>query len=361
LRILIFAGGSGRRLWPISRQHSPKQFEPVLGDHSTLELAVKRVEAAHGLENVYISTNLRYLDTVRALLPQLPESNLIAEPARRDLAPAVALALSHIAHRGQDEPVAILWGDSYMTNTENFLAVLAAAERLVADRRAEILFVGETPRFANQNLGWIGLGDYAGDVDGLPYYHYQSLTYRPPLDECERMFAGQRHTWNTGYFVTTPRFILGLYRRCQPLMWRKLEELAAAIGRPEYDETLQQVYPQMERISFDDAILTHVEPQQALVIHGEMGWSDPGTLYALKEAINPARQINATKGLVVDQGSEDCLLYNYENDKVLVAIGLEGMVIVNTEDALLVVHKDDIPFIKKVVNSFEGTEWEKYS
>jgi mannose-1-phosphate guanylyltransferase len=348
-------------LWPISRQHSPKQFEAVLGDNSTLELAVKRVEASHGAENIYISTNSRYLDIVRTLLPQIPEANLIGEPARRDLAPAVGLALLHVAHTGENEPVAILWGDSYMTNVENFLDVLVAAERLIADRKAEMLFIGESPRFANQNLGWIGLGDRAGEVDGMPYYDYQSLTYRPPLDECRRMFAGKQHVWNTGYFVTTPAFVLDLYRRYQPFMWSQLEEIKATIGRPDYIPTLQRIYPEMERISFDDAILTYVEPEQALVIHREMGWSDPGTLYALKEAINPNRQANATMGLVVEEGSGDCLIYNYEHDKVLVAIGLEGMVIVNMEDALLVVHKDDIPLVKKVVNSFEGTELEKYS
>jgi mannose-1-phosphate guanylyltransferase len=358
---VIFAGGSGRRLWPISRQHSPKQFEAVLGDNSTLELAVRRVEVSYGIENVYISTNSRYLGLIRMLLPQVPESNLIAEPARRDLAPAVALALLHVAHSGGNEPVAILWGDNYMTNVGSFLGVLAAAERLIAERKAEILFIGETPRFANQNLGWIGLGDRAGEVDGVPYYEYQSLTYRPPLDECRRMFTGKQHVWNTGYFVTTPAFVLDLYRRYQPLMWRQLEEIRATIGRPDYMPTLHRIYPQIERISFDDAILTYVEPEQALVIHGEMGWSDPGTLYALKEAINPDRQANTTKGLVVQEGSEDCLIYNYEHDKVLVAIGLEGMVIVNMEDALLVVHKDDIPSVKKVVNNFEGTGLEKYS
>lgn len=361
MRILIFAGGSGRRLWPISRQHSPKQFEPVLGDDSTLELAVQRVEPTYGVDNIYISTNLRYVEIVREILPQIPRENLIGEPARRDLAPAVGLAMVHIARDGANEPVAILWGDNYMKDVENFLDVLAAAEQLVREGRAQISFMGETPRYANQNLGWIGLGDKAGEVNGLPYYHYRSLTYRPSLDTARRFFAEQTHVWNTGYFVTTPAYVLGLYQRHQPEMWRQLETIGAAIGQPEYQATLEQIYPQMEQISFDDAILTHVEPEQALVIHGRMGWSDPGTLYALKEAINPDKQANATLGLVVAEETEDSLLYNYETDKVLVAIGLEGMVVVNMEDALVVVHKDDIPLVKKVVNRFEGTELERFS
>jgi mannose-1-phosphate guanylyltransferase len=348
-------------LWPISRQHSPKQFEPVLGDDSTLELAVKRVEATYGVENIYISTNLRYRGIVRDLLPQIPENNVIGEPARRDLAPAVGLAMLHIARIEENEPVAMLWGDNYMKNVANFLDVMAAAEQLVGEGQAKILFIGETPRFANQNLGWIGLGDKAGEVNSLPYYQYRSLTYRPPLEEARRMFAEQHHVWNTGYFVTTPAFVLELYRHYQSTLWGQLEAIGATIGRSDYEPTLERIYPQMEQISIDDAILTHIEPEQALVIHGQMGWSDPGTLDALKEAINPDERANATKGLIVAEGSKDCLIYNYEDDKVVVAIGLEGMVIVNTGDALLVVHKDDIPLVKKVVNSFEGTDLEKYS
>ena len=92
-----------------------------------------------------------------------------------------------------------------------------------------------------------------------------------------------------------------------------------------------------------------------------MGWSDPGTLYALKEVINPVIDANVTKGLVIDSESQDCLIYNYESDKLLVAVGLEGMIVVNTDDAIVVVHKDQIPLVKSVINELQGTDLESYS
>ena len=143
MKLVIFAGGSGRRLWPISRQKSPKQFEPILGDRSTLQLGVDRVLAAYGAENIFISTNEKYVDLVREQLPELPPENIIGEPARRDLAAAVGLALMHLGRSAQsaDEPVAILWGDNYMDQVATFRQVLAAAETLLREQKAKILFM----------------------------------------------------------------------------------------------------------------------------------------------------------------------------------------------------------------------------
>lgn len=363
MKIIIFAGGTGRRLWPISRKHSPKQFEPLLGDRSTLQMAVDRVRGTYGGENIYVSTNERYQETVREQLPELPPDNIIGEPVRRDLAAAVGLTLAHLSAggAGEDEPVTILWGDNYMTDTETFLSLLQAADTLLTRDKAGIIFIGETPRFANENLGWIGLGAQEGTVEGRPTYAFETWRYRPPRAEAEDMFESGNYVWNTGYFVTTVGFVRDLYREHQPEMAEKLDEIEAAIGRETYADVLHHVYPQMDVISFDDAILTHVAPEQAMVLHGEMGWSDPGTLYALKEALATGPEENVTEGLVLARDSQDSLLVNEESDKLLAVIGLEGMIVVNTEDAMLVVHKDRIPEVKQLVNSLQDSELEKFS
>ncbi len=362
MKIIIFAGGSGRRLWPLSRQKSPKQFEPIIGSRSTLQLAVDRVHDTYGGENIFISTNEKYMDIVRKQL-DIPEENVIGEPTRRDLAAAVGLAMAHLAHAAdnEDEPVAILWGDNYMDQVDNFLQVMKTAESLLEQKKANILFIGETPRFANDNLGWIGLGAEVGKIGDQPYYGFESLTYRPPLAECKRMFAEQTHVWNTGYFVTTIGFVQKMYQQQQPRMWEMLSQIQSTIGQSNYEETLHSIYPQLDELSFDDAILHHIAPEQALVLHAEMGWSDPGTLYALKEAINPDTNANVIKGLVIEEQSKDCLVYNYEADKLVAVAGLDGVIVVNTEDAILVVHKDQIPLVKTMVNGLEGTDLESYS
>jgi mannose-1-phosphate guanylyltransferase len=254
MKIVIFAGGSGRRLWPISRQKSPKQFEPILGRKSTLQLAVDRVEGLYGAENIFISTNERYVEMVRGQLTQLPAQNIIGEPTRRDLAAAVGLAFAHLARVSElemaNEPVAILWGDNYMDQVDNFRRTLQTAESLIKNSRAKIIFMGETPRFPNDNLGWIGLGPWKGEAAGQPYYAFESLTYRPPLDECKRMFAEKTHVWNTGYFVTTIGFVQAMYVEKQPKMWSQLSRIASTLGEGTYSETLHAIYPTLDVLSF---------------------------------------------------------------------------------------------------------------
>ena len=362
MKIVIFAGGSGRRLWPISRQASPKQFEPIIGTKSTLQLAVERVEERYGLENIFISTGARYVDIIARQLPGLPATNLIGEPTRRDLAAAVGLAMIHLSRvAAPGEPVAILWGDNYMNEVPTFLRLLAAAEQLVQQQKGHIIFMGETPRFANDNLGWLGLRGRVDEVDGTPYYQFGSLTYRPKLEQCREMFAAGTHVWNTGYFVTTCDYTLAAYQQYQPEMWAGLQAIQQTIGTEGYEEALNRVYPQLPVASFDDAILTHLDADEALVLHGHLGWSDPGTLYALKEAINPHAAVNVTQGLVQVANSQDCLVYNYENHKLLAVVGVEGMIVINTPDAILVVHKDQIPLVKKMVDGLVGTALEKFS
>ncbi len=362
MKLIIFAGGSGRRLWPISRQATPKQFEPIVGDRSTLQMAVDRVVELYDMENIYISTGDRYIDIVAEQLPALPTANLIGEPTRRDLAAAVGLAMCHAAKAGgADEPVGILWGDNTMKDEATFRRLLGAAERLIRQNEAKIVYMGETPRFANENLGWIELGERLGKIDGQPYYRFKSLSYRPDPEICRQMFANQTHSWNTGYFVTTPRYVLDSYCRHQPEMYRQLQEIQNAIGAANYPDTLYRVYPQIASKSFDDAILALLDADEALTLHGKMGWSDPGSLYALKESVAPTPNENAILGLVKALETKDSLLYNYEEDKLLAVIGLDGVIVVNTEDALLVAHKDHVPLVKQAVNEMIGTELEKYS
>lgn len=366
MKIIIFAGGTGRRLWPLSRQASPKQFEPLLGEQSTLQLAVDRVRDAYGAENIFVSSNRRYRDTIREQLPELPAENIIGEPERRDLAPAVGLAMAHLAASAgeaelRSEVVAIIWGDNYMKDSQTFLALLKAAEELLHREEARIVFIGETPRFANENLGWIELGDKLGEVEGRPFFAFESWRYRPPLEVAEEMYEQGRHVWNTGYFVTTIGFVQKLYRKHQPQMAETLGRIEDAIGSAQYEEVLDSRYSEMEVASFDDAILTHVAPEEAVVLHGEMGWSDPGTLYALKEALASGPEQNVEEGLVVAMDTNDSLLVNQESDKLMAVIGLEGFVVVNMADALLVVPKDRIPDVKAFVNQLQDSELEKYS
>ena len=175
------------------------------------------------------------------------------------------------------------------------------------------------------------------------------------------MYESGNCVWNTGYFVTSIGYVQESYKKHMPEMAAQLDEIGNTIGTADYQATLDRIYPTLESISFDDAILTHLDPAGAAVLHAPMGWSDPGTLYSLKEAINPSVEENVTRGLVIDSESKDCLIYNYEDHKLVMGVGLESMVVVNTPNAMLVAHKEDIKKVKAIVEGFAGTDLEKYS
>ncbi len=348
MKIVIFAGGAGTRLWPLSRRNSPKQFEKLKDNKSTLQMAVERIKG-FGLENIYVSTNVKYVPLVEEQIKELEPAHIFTEPAKRDLAAAVGLTLLRLKKAGLKGPVAVLWSDHFMDHPEEFRAALKKGENLVVENPARIVFLGEKPRFANHNLGWIKLGNkIEGNV-----YEFKGWKYRPELKLCEKMFGSGEWLWNPGYFVFDLDFILGLYEKFQPEL---LEKLLVMVR----DEKLLQVeYQNLIAQSFDNAILEHVDSSQAVVIKVDMGWSDPGTLYALKEALAKSPKEHFLKGKVVLHNSEDCFVYNDE-EKLVTGVGLEGMIIINTKDALLVCHKDNVPEIKELLVKIEEEGEEKY-
>lgn len=342
MTIIIFAGGTGRRLWPISRRHLPKQFGGLHQDGSTLQMAVERV-APFGIDHVYISTTVDYVPHVKQQVPAIANDHILVEPARRDLAAAVGLALTRLRARGVRGPVAVLWSDHFMLYPDRFVSAMETGEMLVKAEPSRFVFVGETPRFANHNLGWIQVGREL--VTGR--HEFLGWKYHPPVDECQAMYASRQWLWNTGYFIFDLDFVLTLYRDHQPEIYRALSEMG------DTEDAIRERYPTLPALSFDRAIVEQIDPSQAVVLKVDLGWSDPGTLYALKEAMVPDSGKNFEHGNVMVHDANDCLVYNEEEKKLVAVIGLSGMIVVNTKNALLVCHKTDVPKIKDILEKLE--------
>ncbi len=349
MNFLIFAGGAGTRLWPISRSRSPKQFEKLKDDQSTLQMAVERVLPL-GLGNIYISTNARYVDVVKEQLPQIAHDHIMSEPARRDLAAAVLLNLLRLKQKGISGTVALLWADHFMDHPDHFRTALVRAEELIAEHKNRFIFLAEKPRFANHNLGWIKMGTEIGE--GV--FSFEGWKYRPELVQCIEMFESGEWYWNPGYFVVDIDFVLSLYEKHQPELYVSLSEMVAG------KRDLQHEYATVPALSFDSAIIEKIDKSEAVVLPVDMNWSDPGTLYALKEALHTAPEHNVSVGNTYQVDSTDSFIFNEESHKLVTVIGLEGMIVVNTKDALLVCHKDQVPDIKKLLTQLEQDGKEQY-
>lgn len=357
MKVVIFAGGVGTRLWPLSRKNTPKQFEKIVGDKSTLQLAFDRLLPDFKPEDIYISTGKKYEATVRAHLPQIPPENFIFEPEMRDVGPAVGVAMGIVGKNHPDSPVAIIWSDHFMKKERRFREVLNFAKDLVSKDNNSLIFIGQRARFANQNLGWIEFGDEVGEVRGTKIFKFKKLIYRPSLEDAQKFLESQTYAWNPGYFVTTPKFLLSQYEKFSPKLWEGIMKIQDAFGSSSYESVLQELYPTFEKISFDNAILEKIDPNYVSVIAADLGWSDVGAWEALKEALSEKTDENVTRGKVLLEESLDNLVFNY-TDQLVVGIDLSKMIVINTDDVLLVCSKDSVPKIKKLVESLKGTEHE---
>ena len=357
MKIVVFAGGVGTRLWPLSRKNSPKQFEKILGDKSTLQLAIDRLTPDFAFEDIYIATGKKYADIVKKQLPKIPAKNFILEPAVRDVGPAVGMAMSIIGKDHPDSPVAILWSDHFVKKERRFREVLHFAKDIVAKGDSSLILIGQRARFANQNLGWIEFGEETGEIRGTKIFEFKKLIYRPTLAEAEKFLASDNFAWNPGYFVTTPKYILAQFEKFAPKLYAGLVKIKDAIGTKDLEKVIDEVYPTLEKISFDDAILEKINPKEVSVIASDLGWSDVGAWEALKEALEKASDENVTKGKVIVNDSSDNLVFNY-TDQLVVGIDLEKMLVINTDDVILVCSKNSVPKIKKLVEKLENTPHE---
>lgn len=355
MNAVIFAGGVGTRLWPLSRKKSPKQFEKIIGNKSTLQLAADRLQPDFSWEHVYVSTGRAYLPIVQAQLTKLPPHHVVGEPEVRDVGPAVGLMTAILAKTNPDEPMVILWSDHLVRKEALFRKILRAAGELIAADPGKIIFVAQKPRFASENLGWISYGKQVRRIEDIAFHTFVDFQYRPDKATAEKYLASGHHAWNLGYFVTTPRFLLTQYKRFVPNVYAGLAKIADAWGTARFDAVLGSVYPTLEKISFDNAILEKLDPSQALVVSENIEWSDIGAWEALKEALQEAEEKNVTQGKVLLNDTRDSLVYNY-TDKLVVTIDLDDMLVVNTDDVVLVCKKGSVPKIKKLVESMKGTE-----
>lgn len=357
MKIIIFAGGVGTRLWPLSRKNTPKQFGKIIGDLSTLQETIERLLPEFDASDIYIATGKPYQQTVIGQLPMIPKENFIFEPETRDVGPAIGLASFLLEKKFSNEPIAILWSDHLVKNDVMFRNVLKLAEEHINEHDAEFVFVAQKPRFANQNLGWIELAEKVREENGAELYCFKRLCYRPELKEAEAFFKDPQYVWNLGYFVTTPAFLVSLYKNYAPEMAEKLLTIRDAWGTEKFEETLDTIYPTLEKISFDDVILVKLNPNNIYVISTDLGWSDVGAWDALKEALAKTQEENITKGNVLVKDTADTLVFNYE-DKLCVGIDLSEMIVINTDDVLLVCPKSSVPKIKKLVETLNGTPHE---
>lgn len=341
MKAVILAGGGGTRLWPLSTHDKPKQFQPLVSTKTMLEETVARLDFLKP-EDIYIAINQNHHQLVRKLCPQIPAANLLIEPAMRDTAACIGLAAAIIESRHPGEVMAVIYADHLIQNKNLFQKKLKAAEQLAEyENTLNIIEVPATE--PNTNYGYVKLGaQIAQDL-----YELDSFTEKPDKETAEQFIASGNYLWNTGIYVWQTKDLLDQYRDLQPETFAKLQEIVQADGSQTFDATLNAIYPTIDKISLDYAIMEKVEPSKVRIFKADLGWSDIGTWEAIWQEMPKNQDHNIIRGNAHLLDSENSLIYGDTNRRICL-IGVKDLIVVDTPEGLLIAKKDQSARIKEI-------------
>lgn len=331
--VVIIAGGSGKRLWPLSRHGTPKQLLKVIGGKSLLRIAFERLDGLVPASRVLVCTGADYADVVAAELPELDAENILGEPEGRDSLNAVAWPAAVLTGRDPEAVMAVVTADHLMDPVESFRAAVDEGFAMAESNPAPLVTFGVVPTSAHTGYGYLQHGEA---VPGHPTVN-RVLAFRekPDAETAEQYLWNGGYWWNSGMFVWRARTFLDQLEVLLPVSHAALRELA------EKPEHLSEIYPQLQRISVDYAILEPVShglgSAQVVAVRLPISWHDVGGFAALKEQLPHDTERNATSGVVVTHDAHDNLVLNHgEDGRLLAVLGLSETVVVQTPQITLV-------------------------
>ena len=335
---VIMAGGKGQRFWPLSTSSKPKQFLDLERCGRTLIQSTydRILPLVNSPADIFIATGTSYVDLIREQLPDIAEQNLIIEPVGRDSAPAVALASLSVHERYGDAVMGFFSSDHRIGKPEVFRRTVRQAGEL-AQSSGGLVTVGIRPTRAATGYGYLQMGERVGEHG----YRVQQFVEKPNLAKAERYLAEGSYLWNAGIFVWSSEAILSELRAHAP-------ELMTPLERAFDERTLESVFPALPKISVDYAVMEHTD--KAYLVPGDFDWDDIGDWVALERLL--AREdddTNTVVGTHVGLETAGNIIYTETPDDVIVTLGVENLIVVKQGNTVLLVHKDRIQDIKKLL------------
>jgi len=363
---VLLAGGRGTRFWPRSRMQTPKQLLNIVGNKTMLRETVERLAPIIPSRNFWVVTNAEQSASVRRELRGVPANQILAEPVGRNTAAAIGLAAIHLARKYGDALMAVLPADSYIADAARYRGLIRAAVEL-ARTPGNMAVLGLAPTRPETGYGYIERGGVFARARGVAAYDVRRFTEKPSLAVARKYIASGKHLWNAGMFVWRASTFLDALERFLPATHAALTELAKTIGTRRYASALRRIYSRLENISVDYAVMepaTRSESRAARkrksagessihvsVIPAKVGWSDIGSWAAVHElrALKPGANVSAGPIFAADASGN----YFWSPKKFVAAIGVHDLVLVETDDAILLCPRERSQDVGKIVKWLE--------
>ncbi|GAA4296403.1 mannose-1-phosphate guanylyltransferase [Anaerocolumna aminovalerica] len=343
---LIMAGGRGERFWPKSRKTMPKQFLSLTGDgKSMIQLTVERILPIVNIEDIFISTNKDYKSLVLEQLPNIPKENILCEPYSRNTAPCIGLGAIHISKKYDDAIMMVLPSDHLIKYSSMFINTLKDASE-IAQKNSNLITIGITPDYPETGYGYIKFNPsmYEGRS-----FQVDRFVEKPNLEFAKEYIASEEYLWNSGMFVWKVSSILSKMNEFMPDTYQGLLKIREAIGTETEEVVLEKEFREFQSISIDYGIME--KSQNIYTLPGTFGWDDVGSWLAVERIKKTNEYGNVVDGNVITIDSKDCIIEG--GNKLIATVGIENLIIVDTEDATLICQKDSAGDIKKVLENLK--------
>jgi mannose-1-phosphate guanylyltransferase len=348
---VIMAGGGGTRLWPLSRKARPKQMLRLIDERSLFQTSVERLNGLFPAERIFVVTVKEQAAELHQHCPQIPEGNFLLEPIPRGTASVVGMAAVVLLKRDPQAVMAILTSDHYIGNEPGFREILSAAYAVAQD--GYLVTLGISPTFAATGYGYIQQSEFLDEYDGKQVYLVRRFMEKPDEDTAREMLASGDHAWNSGMFVWRVDRILDEFATQMPELYTSLQKISSALGRPDENVTITQEWVGIKPETIDYGIMEGAERVAVIPAKG-LGWSDVGSWDSLFEVLDGDEDGNIVMGgehIGVDTHAS--LVYVNQEHRLIVTIGIDDVVVVDTGDVLLVCRKDQAQKVRQVVDQLK--------
>jgi len=346
--IVLMAGGVGSRFWPRSRFKKPKQMLELLGEQSMLQMTYERIKPLTSADKILVITNVELADSVKEQLPEIPHDNIIAEPFGKNTAPCIGLAAAIVQKReSEDQVMVVLPADHLINDHETFRNTIKTAAEYASAREC-LITIGIKPTYPETGYGYIQRGPEITRKAGKPLYKVKTFAEKPNLETARRFVESGDFLWNSGMFIWSTNLIVEQFKEYEPDIYHGIEQMRAAVGTPAFDETVSDVYSKIPSVSVDYAIMEVT--RNVCILESDFVWNDVGSweaAYNISEKDKQGNALFSRDSCLVDARNN----FFYVKDKLVAAVGVDDLVVVETDDALLICKKEQSQRVKEIVDN----------